>query len=133
MEELKKQFINKWSVWFMFEKEPPAKELKKAFANELEEILNASHLKPHHVMPNEVVTGGSKCYKCGNTKLLTMSGTGYFNADEEPYEDGNREKPEISEIENDELIIHYCEKCNQIIDIWVNDEEYCNHKSQREP
>ena len=50
MEELKKQFIDKWSVWFMFEKEPPAVELKKVFAKELDEILG-SKLEPQVSLP----------------------------------------------------------------------------------
>ena len=70
-----------------------------------------------------------KCYKCGNAKLLIMSGVGYFNADEEPYKSGVEEESEIKELESNDLIIFYCEKCGIIVDIWINDEDYClNHK-----
>ncbi len=37
MENLKEQFIRKWSTWFALE--PNAKELREAFRKELDELL----------------------------------------------------------------------------------------------
>ena len=62
----------------------------------------------------------TKCPKCGNTKLLTASGYGFFNADSEPYQSGIEGKAEIDEFEIDDILVLYCEKCERVVIIWMN-------------
>jgi hypothetical protein len=72
----------------------------------------------------------TKCPKCGNARLLTASGYGSFEADDEPYEDGKREIPEVSSFETDDILALYCENCDRIVEIWMGyvDIKSCNEK-----
>lgn len=62
------------------------------------------------------------CPKCNNEKLLTASGYGRFEPDQEPYESGKEEKPDtdIDEFESNDILVLYCEKCERIVSIWMN-------------
>jgi len=62
------------------------------------------------------------CKKCGHKTVSAMATINYFEPDQEPYEAGIFEEAETEEIVTDVSIgIHYCEKCNEINDIWIED------------
>lgn len=58
------------------------------------------------------------CPKCKN-KTALVKGTFYFDADEEPYESGERIELNL----NGEQWIHghYCEECRVMIEMWDDD------------
>lgn len=56
-----------------------------------------------------------ECEKC-KSKLVLVSGTFYFNADPEPYENGVEEEVII----NADLWVnaYYCPECDELPEIW---------------
>ena len=55
--------------------------------------------------------------KCRHKRLILMSAVNVeFTADQEPYEADKIEKAEV-EILSIDINLHYCPKCNQVVDI----------------
>jgi len=68
-------------------------------------------------MKNQTCLNCKLCKKCGNKLLLGKVWIESIHPDDEPYESG--EEIEIDEIDfNESLLVHYCEKCEIIHDIW---------------
>ena len=62
--------------------------------------------------------------KCRHkTKIILASANGPidFVPDEEPYKSGVIESTGIEAIVVNSVDIHYCPRCEQIVDIWVDD------------
>uniref|UniRef100_A0A6M3LNT1 Uncharacterized protein n=1 Tax=viral metagenome TaxID=1070528 RepID=A0A6M3LNT1_9ZZZZ len=61
-----------------------------------------------------------KCKKCGHKTVLATGYVESFNPDEEPYENNILEDAEQEEIQAEVVVgIHYCEKCDEINDAWI--------------
>ena len=60
----------------------------------------------------------NRCKECGNV-LALCTGTFLGQADEEPYEHG--EQIELDIEVNESVNCHYCEDCNRIREIWIDE------------
>ena len=60
-----------------------------------------------------------ECSKCGNT-LALCAGTYIAQADEEPYESGTMVELDLEV--NEHVHCWYCEDCNRIDSIWIDQE-----------
>jgi len=62
------------------------------------------------------------CPKCGHKTVLASAIVNEFYADDEPYADGVEESPEEESIDAEVNVgIHYCEKCHEIVDAWIEE------------
>jgi len=67
------------------------------------------------------------CHKCKN-KTALVKGTFYFDADEEPYESG--ERIELHLDGEQRIHGHYCEECNVMIELWDDEREAEHYEKQ---
>ncbi|KKM12602.1 hypothetical protein LCGC14_1720010 [marine sediment metagenome] len=73
-----------------------------------------------------------KCKKCGHRTVLATGYANSFNPDEEPYENGMIEDPEQEEICTEVIVgIHYCEKCDEVSDAWIESPHQDGNKTAK--
>ena len=79
------------------------------------------------------ITAIVPCKKCGHKTVLATSLVTYFDPDQEPYESGVFEKAELETIYMHVMVgIHYCEKCEELNDVWIEEPQLESVSTQDE-